>query len=473
MKIKKFVIFLMIVALVLPVFGSARDAVSSSESRVSMVELFTATWCTFCPAAEKAVSDEFASENGKFIFVAYHLGDPFATKDTTNRGYFYGVTGTPTALVNGKYKFIGTSQIKSVGLSRAVSDSEKVPTVNFSKIDTFIANNDVNVEIVGKNSGKNSLNLFVLLVEDNVQYKGKTYRFVVRKIKKFGESSDSFEENASFGILNNYNQNELYVVAFAQDTETSEIYQAKEVKVSNDFNAPLLTQPKTEITTFPYSINFKETPLSEGYEVQFATDKLFYAVVRDENIDKPPYIIGKKDLISGKYFVRVRALKNKIRSPWSNVISLDIKVLETIVMKIGEPFMEVDGVSQEIDPGRGTVPVIISKWSRTVVPIRAIVEALGGDVEWDAPTKTIAITLTKREPPPAPPTYTIYIVMQIDNPRASVNGIKRWIDDGNHNVAPIIINNRTMVPIRFVMQTLGCKVEWDPDKKEITIIFEE
>ena len=472
MKIKKFIIFLMIVALVLPIFGSVKDAALSSESRVSIVEIFTATWCTFCPAAEKAVSDKFTLENGKFIFVEYHLGDPFATKDTTNRGYFYGVTGTPTALVNGKYKFIGTSRIKSVGLSRAISDSEKVPAVNFSKTDTFIANDNVNVEISGKSSEENPLNLFVLLVEDNVQYKGKTYRFVVRKIKKFEENLASFKENTSFGILNSYNQNELYVVVFAQDTETSEICQAKEIRVSNNFNAPMLTAPEGEIATFPYSINFEETPSAEGYDVQFATDKLFYTIVKDENIGKPPYVIDKEGLISGKYFVRVRALKNKIKSPWSNVIALDIKVLKTIIMKIGEPFMEVDGEKQEIDPGRGTVPVIVPKWSRTVVPIRAIIEALGGEVEWDTSTKTITTTLTKRELPPASPTYIIYIVMQIDNPMASVNGMKRWIDD-NHGVTPIIMNNRTMVPVRFVAQMLGCKVEWDPDKKEITIIFEE
>jgi len=45
--------------------------------------------------------------------------------------------------------------------------------------------------------------------------------------------------------------------------------------------------------------------------------------------------------------------------------------------------MTVNNVSQEIDPGRSTKPVIIPEWSRTVVPIRAIVEALGGTISWE------------------------------------------------------------------------------------------
>ena len=65
--------------------------------------------------------------------------------------------------------------------------------------------------------------------------------------------------------------------------------------------------------------------------------------------------------------------------------------------------------------------------------------------------------------------HTIYIVMQIGSPVASVNGEKRWIDSKNHSVKPVIINDRTMVPIRFVAENLGCTVEWDGVKKIITI----
>lgn len=61
-----------------------------------------------------------------------------------------------------------------------------------------------------------------------------------------------------------------------------------------------------------------------------------------------------------------------------------------LTMQIGNPMMNVNGESREIDPGRGTVPV--AENDRTLVPIRAIIEAMGGTVNWDEETQTVTIT---------------------------------------------------------------------------------
>ena len=61
----------------------------------------------------------------------------------------------------------------------------------------------------------------------------------------------------------------------------------------------------------------------------------------------------------------------------------------TIMLQIGNPEMTVNGAAQEIDPGRGTVPMVIS--DRTLVPIRAIIESVGGTAEWDGVSQTAAI----------------------------------------------------------------------------------
>ncbi len=132
----------------------------------------------------------------------------------------------------------------------------------------------------------------------------------------------------------------------------------------------------------------------------------------------------------------------------------------TITLWPDNPMMNVNGVSQEIDLGRGTKPVIIPEWSRTVVPIRAIVEALGGTISWDGTERKVTINFKE----------TI-IELWIDNPKARVNGTEVWIDADNHNVKPIIINDRTMLPLRFVAESLGCEVGWNPDTKTITITY--
>jgi ligand-binding sensor domain-containing protein len=132
----------------------------------------------------------------------------------------------------------------------------------------------------------------------------------------------------------------------------------------------------------------------------------------------------------------------------------------TIQLWPDNPMMTVNGKSQEIDPGRGTKPVIIPAWSRTVVPIRAIVEALGGTISWDGTERKVTINFK-----------TTAIELWIDNSQAKVNGTMVYIDPDNHSVKPIIINDRTMLPLRFVAESLGCEVGWDNDTRTITITY--
>ena len=131
-----------------------------------------------------------------------------------------------------------------------------------------------------------------------------------------------------------------------------------------------------------------------------------------------------------------------------------------IVLTIDNPYMYVNNNLQEIDPGRGTKPVIIPKWGRTVVPIRAIVEALHGTIGWDPVERKVTIVLNGNK-----------VELWIDNPMAKVNGTAKWIDANNHDVKPIIINDRTMLPIRFIAESLGAKVDWDASTKTITITY--
>ena len=118
-----------------------------------------------------------------------------------------------------------------------------------------------------------------------------------------------------------------------------------------------------------------------------------------------------------------------------------------ITLKPDNPYMSVNGVKKEIDPGRGTKPIIVPKWGRTVVPIRAIVEALGGTIEWNGKERKTTIRFNGT-----------MIELWIDNSRANVNREIRWIDPNNHDVGPIIINDRTMLPLRFVANLLLVKL---------------
>ena len=62
----------------------------------------------------------------------------------------------------------------------------------------------------------------------------------------------------------------------------------------------------------------------------------------------------------------------------------------TLTMQIDNPVMTVNGTEQEIDEGNGTTPVIVNE--RTLVPIRAIIEAMGGSMKLETDGDLFKIT---------------------------------------------------------------------------------
>jgi hypothetical protein len=103
-------------------------------------------------------------------------------------------------------------------------------------------------------------------------------------------------------------------------------------------------------------------------------------------------------------------------------------------------------------------PVIVE--GRTLVPIRPIIEKFGGSVAWEGIERKVTIILGNKT-----------IEMWIDKPQARVNGVITLIDPNNSKVTPKIINGRTMLPVRFVSEQLGAKVDWDGTLKKITITY--
>jgi len=126
----------------------------------------------------------------------------------------------------------------------------------------------------------------------------------------------------------------------------------------------------------------------------------------------------------------------------------------TLMLQIGNKIMYVNDSPQEID----VPPQIVE--GRTYLPIKYIVEPLGGEISWDGTEKKVTITLKD-----------ITIELWIGKNIARVNGVDTPIDSNNPKVVPMIIQGRTMLPVRFVAENLGCDVQWDSTTKTITIIY--
>ncbi len=109
--------------------------------------------------------------------------------------------------------------------------------------------------------------------------------------------------------------------------------------------------------------------------------------------------------------------------------------------------VKLDGRNLEFDQP----PVIIN--SRTMVPLRAIFEAMGMQVEWDPVLYEVTATNDDTT-----------IKMTVGEDKAYVNGEEKTLDS-----APVIVNSRTLVPVRFISESAGAGVEWDGENRVVTI----
>jgi hypothetical protein len=87
----------------------------------------------------------------------------------------------------------------------------------------------------------------------------------------------------------------------------------------------------------------------------------------------------------------------------------------------------------------------LMKSSRLLVPFRAIAESLGIAVTWDQDTMTAHAA-----------GYGKTVSLQIGNLTARIDGTSVPLD-----VAPLILNSRTLIPLRFFSEAFGCIVTWD------------
>jgi len=80
---------------------------------------------------------------------------------------------------------------------------------------------------------------------------------------------------------------------------------------------------------------------------------------------------------------------------------------------------------------------------------------MGGTVGLDASTKKISISVNGHS-----------IAMWLNKKSLTADGKSQVMD-----VAPVSINGRTMVPIRFVAENAGCVVQWEASAQQIVIVY--
>ena len=90
---------------------------------------------------------------------------------------------------------------------------------------------------------------------------------------------------------------------------------------------------------------------------------------------------------------------------------------------------------------------------RTMVPIRAIFEVMGATVNWDNATQTAICTKDNT-----------VVKMTLNSKTEYINDVPYEMD-----VAPVIVDNRTLAPARYVAEAFGYFVNWDGNTKSVLI----
>ena len=183
--------------------------------------------------------------------------------------------------------------------------------------------------------------------------------------------------------------------------------------------------------------------LEDGREIVLSPKVLNYSIsdfegVFDENGNL--LISSLNGNYIGNIYVRIGDKESKISIYDANVKSL--------IMKIGSKDYSMNGETLKLDQA----PFI--KDNRTFLPVRFVVEALGGLINYDEANKVVEIKYEDKE-----------IKLPIDKNEIIINDIVKNID-----TKAFLKGGRTFVPIRFIAEEMGMDISYNENTKEVNIL---
>jgi len=124
-----------------------------------------------------------------------------------------------------------------------------------------------------------------------------------------------------------------------------------------------------------------------------------------------------------------------------------------VLMQLNSKIMNVNGSLNDVDSGRDTTPVSVD--GIIMVPIRVLVEALGGEVNWNETVKEAPLVLNSAVFTIKPNQHTFYR-----------DGVSQSLE-----TAPLTINERLMVPFSFITELIDCETQFYEETGELFIQY--
>lgn len=132
----------------------------------------------------------------------------------------------------------------------------------------------------------------------------------------------------------------------------------------------------------------------------------------------------------------------------------------SIVLTIDSPTMTVNGTSKAID-AEGSKPTL-DAGGYTMLPLRGVVEAMGGSLTWDAANRTVTMVKDGQT-----------IKVPIGSTKLTVDGVQKDMlaNNGTYKAAYINKSGRTLVHVRALQAFGNTTCTWNQTTKQVTVTY--
>lgn len=175
--------------------------------------------------------------------------------------------------------------------------------------------------------------------------------------------------------------------------------------------------------------------------------------------DEGVYIVGFDDVY--KIFPETKNMYLPFTNETTKMSEWASRYGYTLYQLREKVFLNNDGqtpVEVRVDGERINFPdqqPIIMDPGRTMIPVRSVAEVTEGNVTWDGENQRVIITRGSNK-----------LILWLNNKTYWCNGYYYEMD-----IAPYVLNDRTMVPIVFIAQAFHCSVTTDWDGKDNNVFI--
>jgi len=237
---------LMMIASVMPMgMAVAPRETPRATPHTVLGELFTATWCGYCPAADNAFDGFIKNASlypARFVALEWHPtsgGDPYGGNDQNSTISYYGVSAYPTAVFDGTGKWVGGSSSANdpalVAKYQGIIDSRPATSIYTINIECDLINDFVSMVYVNVSASgtptNSSMKVRAVVAEDlDINHNNGQLRWTARDTAINSALSIANGETKQFQgngtVDTSWVITKLSVVAYIQSDTTKEVLEA-------------------------------------------------------------------------------------------------------------------------------------------------------------------------------------------------------------------------------------------------------